>query len=83
VIEARSRQTRIVGAVTSAESAVLGLRLLGSGGLYGYLGWFRVGRGRARAFVTDRRRTVVVVVGETHVAISPVTPADLLEHGDA
>ena len=39
--------------------------------------------GRARAFVTDRRRTVVVVVGETHVAISPVTPADLLERGDA
>ena len=80
MVEGRARVTRIAGVVGSAAPAQVGLRLVGSGGLYGYLGWFRVDGERARAFVTDRRRAVVITVGGSQVAISPATSLDA---GDA
>jgi hypothetical protein len=82
VIAGRGTERRFAGAVTRGEHVGLGVRLMGSGGLYGYTGWFRVGGARARAFVTDRRRTVVVAVGSERVAISPADTAGFLA-GDA
>jgi hypothetical protein len=63
---------RFAGALSVLSSAKLGMRVAGSGGLYGYLGRFRlVGGGRVTAFVTSRAATVIVRVGETAVAVSP------------
>jgi len=73
VIERRGRSARrYVGAVSSMPTARLGLRVAGSGGLYGYLGRFRLaGGGRVSAFVTDRSATAIVRVGEAVLAVSP------------
>jgi hypothetical protein len=68
----KSQQRRFVGALSSIPGARLGLRVAGSGGLYGYLGRFRlVGGGRASAFVTDRSATAIVRVGDAVLAVSP------------
>ncbi|CAN5445378.1 MAG: PH domain-containing protein [Acidimicrobiia bacterium] len=49
-----------------------GVRLLGSGGLFGYYGTFWTRElGRYRAHVTDRRRTVLVRTPKGPVIISP------------
>ncbi len=51
------------------------VRLLGSGGLYGYLGLFWIrGRGRVRVYVTDTRRAILLSAGERSVAVSPSDP---------
>jgi hypothetical protein len=68
---------RFAGAVRDVRPARLALRVAGSGGLYGYLGRFRAtgATGQTvRAFVTDRDRVVLLVVGETRVALSPADP---------
>ena len=72
-IERRGRASRrYAGLVASLPDARLGLRLAGSGGLYGYLGRFRlVGGGRADAFVTSRAATLILRVGDAVVAVSP------------
>jgi len=82
VIERRAARARIFrGPVGEPHAGRLTARLIGSGGLGGYLGLFGLaGGGRARAYVTDRRRAVVVRVGERDVAISP---ADGLGGSDA
>jgi hypothetical protein len=79
-IERRARSTRrYPGSVTSMPSARLGLRVAGSGGLYGYLGRFRlVGGGRVSAFVTDRSTTVIARVGDAVLAVSPADKAAFL-----
>ena len=79
VIQRRRGATRLPGSVDRhVEDAVLGLRL-GSGGLYGYRGRFRVnGRGWARAFVTDARRAALVDVGGRPTVLSPADPAALV-----
>jgi hypothetical protein len=63
-----------LGAVGNIRRGRLGLRVAGSGGLYGYLGRFRAEGRSVRAFVTDRDRVVLLGVGETHVAVSPDDP---------
>ena len=80
VIERRRGSTRVEGRVARhVEDAVLGLRL-GSGGLYGYRGRFRVnGKGWARAFVTDARRAALIDVGGRPTVVSPVDPAALVQ----
>ena len=72
-IERRGRASRrYAGLVASLPDARLGLRIAGSGGLYGYLGRFRlVGGGRVDAFVTSRASTLIVRVGDDAVAVSP------------
>jgi Bacterial PH domain len=82
VIERRGAGPRVFrGVVGEPRAGRLTVRLVGSGGLGGYLGVFALaGGGRARAYVTDRRRAVVVHVGDRDVAISP---ADALGGGDA
>jgi hypothetical protein len=82
VIERREAAPRTFrGPVGEPRVGRLTARLLGSGGLGGYLGVFGLaGGGRARAYVTDRRRAVVVRVGDRDVAISP---ADELGAADA
>lgn len=72
-IERRGRAPRrYAGLVATLPDARLGLRIAGSGGLYGYLGRFRlVGGGRVDAFVTSRQATLIVGVGDAVVAVSP------------
>jgi hypothetical protein len=65
---------RFVGAARDVRRARLALRVAGSGGLYGYLGRFRAEGQSVRAYVTDRDRVVLLVVGETRVAVSPADP---------
>lgn len=80
VIERRVGSTRLAGPIERyAGAATLGLRL-GSGGLYGYRGRFRIAAGGwARAFVTDVKRTSLITVGGQSVVISPVDPAALVQ----
>ncbi|MGI9117811.1 MAG: PH domain-containing protein [Gaiellales bacterium] len=80
VIQRRRGATRVPGRVQRhVESATLGLRL-GTGGLYGYRGRFRLnGRGWARAFVTDTRRAALIDVGGRPTVLSPVDPAALVQ----
>jgi Bacterial PH domain len=85
VIQRRAAADRVLpGPVGDAHRARLGLRLLGSGGLYGYLGAFRLeGGGRVRSYVTDQRRVVTLAAGPVRVAVSPDDPGPLLaEFGD-
>jgi hypothetical protein len=66
---------RVAGRATVVPGARLGLRTMGSGGLYGYLGRFRLAGGAtgpAKAFVTDRSHVVVVDVEGARVALSPL-----------
>lgn len=72
-IERRGRGARrYAGLVAALPEARLGLRIFGSGGLYGYLGRFRLsGGGRVEAFVTSRAATLIVRVGDAVVAVSP------------
>ena len=77
----RGGERRIDGAVANPRDGGLGLRVLGSGGLYGYLGRFRLAdhRGSARAYVSDLRRVTVVDVGAAAVAVSPADRAAFTE----
>lgn len=79
VIERRRGSTRIAGRVAPHhDKATLGLRL-GSGGVYGYRGYFKLqGAGWARALATDVRRVVLINVGDRRVVLSPVDPAALV-----
>lgn len=53
-----------------------GIRLAGSGGAFGWYGWFwRKGMGRYRAYVTDRAQLVVCNGPDGLVVISPDDPA--------
>ncbi len=86
VVVERAGERRIDGPVANARDGGLGLRVLGSGGLYGYLGRFRLvdREGPARAYVSDLRRVTVVDVGDVAVAISPQDRAAFVrEAGDA
>ncbi len=76
VIERRAGETLVRGSVEAhAEKVSLGLRL-GSGGLYGYRGRFKMSTGGwARAIVTDMRRVVLIRVGGRPLVLSPVDPA--------
>jgi hypothetical protein len=80
VIERRVGSKRISGRVERhVGKATLGLRL-GSGGLYGYRGRFRIaGTGWARAFVTDVKRTSLITVGGRSIVLSPLDPAALVQ----
>jgi hypothetical protein len=79
VIERRTGATRIPGPVEPhLERVTLGLRM-GSGGLYGYRGRFRISSGGwARAIVTDVRRAVLIRVGGRPLVLSPVDPDALV-----
>ena len=80
VIERRIGTTRVAGGIERhVGKATLGLRL-GSGGLYGYRGRFRIAAGGwARAFVTDVKRASLITVGGRSVVVSPVDPAALVQ----
>lgn len=56
------------------------LRTFGNGGLFGFSGRYRNRRlGAYRAYVTDRRRTVVLQFLERTVVVSPDDPAAFVE----
>jgi hypothetical protein len=72
----RRGTSRVTGTLHGARSRPFessDLRLLGSGGVYGYLGRFRLtgGDGRARSYVTDGRHAVLVSLGDQQVLVSP------------
>lgn len=81
VVVERAGERRIDGPVANPRDGGLGLRVFGSGGLYGYLGRFRLAghKGSARAYVSDLRRVAVVDVGAVAVAISPEDKAAFLQ----
>jgi hypothetical protein len=66
---------RVPGAPRRAESRPFesrDLRLLGSGGLYGYLGRFRLSDiGSTGSYVTDGRHAVLLELGDGRVLVSP------------
>jgi hypothetical protein len=48
------------------------IRLWGSGGFFGYYGWFRTAKlGKCRWYVTNRRDSVIVVTDEGTIILSP------------
>ncbi len=87
VIEDRRGEEHIAGPVTLLQGARLGARVMGSGGLYGYFGRFRLkGGGGVRAFVTNRSAITILRVGEVVVAVSAADRAGFeseLRHADA
>ncbi len=75
---------RYEGTVEPLSGARLGIRIAGSGGLYGYLGRFRlVGGGHAHAFLTRRAATSIVRAGTEVVAVSPSDPDAFLSEVEA
>jgi hypothetical protein len=73
---------RFAGEVALVSGARLAFRTFGSGGLYGYLGRFRLGgsaSGPVRAYVTDRGKLVVLDLGGVRIAISPDDREALVE----
>lgn len=84
-VERRSRAVRrFPGRVEALPEARLGLRIAGSGGVYGYLGRFRLsGGGRVEAFVTNRAAALIVRAGDAVVAVSPADRDGFLEDVEA
>jgi Bacterial PH domain len=79
----RAVRRRRIPAPLSAErvslSALVGVRLVGSGGLFGYLGLFRIaGGGRVVAALTARRSAVLVRGGGSGMLVSPADPDGLI-----
>jgi len=66
-----------VVAVTADSDAMRGsLRLCGSGGLFGFFGWFRNrSLGVYRAYATDPRQAVVIKLRQRTVLVTPENPA--------
>ena len=62
------------GSSSAARRGRLGLRVVGDGGGYGYLGRYRAEGRTVHAFVTNRDRVVLLDVGESAVAVSPTDP---------
>ena len=56
------------------------LRLCGSGGLFGYFGWFRNRTlGTYRAYSTAPKKTVVLKLGDRTIVVTPDDPARFVE----
>jgi hypothetical protein len=76
------RRRRIPAPLTAERvslSALVGARLVGSGGLFGYLGTFKVDEGgRVSAAVTARRSAVLVRGRGASVLLSPADPDGLV-----
>jgi hypothetical protein len=76
------RRRRISAPLTAERislSALVGARLVGSGGLFGYLGTFRVDEGgRVSAALTARRSAVLVRGQGASVLLSPADPDGLV-----
>jgi hypothetical protein len=79
----RALHGRRIAAPLTAErvplSSLVGARLLGSGGLFGYLGLFKLdGGGRVSAVLTARGSAVLVRGSGSSVLLSPADPDGLL-----
>jgi hypothetical protein len=76
------RGRRVPGPLSAervSQSALVGARLVGSGGLFGYLGLFRIADGgRVVAALTARRSAVLVRGGGSGVLVSPADPEGLM-----
>jgi hypothetical protein len=76
------RRRRIPAPLTAERvslSSLVGVRLIGSGGLFGYLGTFKVDEGgRVGAALTARRSAVLVRGSGASVLLSPADPDGLV-----
>jgi hypothetical protein len=76
----RSAAPRVfTGTLRNPHRGVLGWRVAGDGGGYGYLGRFRAEGRTVSAFVTDRAKVVLLDVEGLAVAVSPDDPDDFVE----
>lgn len=65
----------VVSVVADADAIRGSIRLCGSGGLFGFFGWFRNGRlGVYRAYGTDPKRCVVLKLTRRTIVITPDDP---------
>ena len=74
------RRFRIESAqTTSAAFGLGGIRLFGSGGVFGWYGLFwRKGTGRYRAYVTDRSHLVTCQGPDGIIVVSPADPGSFV-----
>lgn len=65
----------VVSATADADAIRGSIRLCGSGGLFGFFGWFRNGRlGVYRAYGTDPKRCVVMKLTHRTIIVTPDDP---------
>jgi hypothetical protein len=70
---------KLVSATIDPEALRKSIRILGSGGLFGFLGWFRNRKlGNYRAYATDQKRTVVLRLPGKVIVVSPDEPGKFL-----
>jgi hypothetical protein len=69
----------IVSAVAQPDAVRGSVRLFGSGGLFGFFGWFRNGRlGVYRAYGTDPKRCVIVKLTNRIIVVTPDDPTQFV-----
>lgn len=69
---------------STPQMGISSIRLFGSGGLFGYLGWFRNrDLGNYLAYVTDRANMVGLHFGTRTVVISPADPLIFIDDVNA
>ncbi|TAL02761.1 MAG: hypothetical protein EPO07_06980 [Verrucomicrobia bacterium] len=67
--------TTVVSVEADPDAMRCSIRLCGSGGLFGFFGWFRNGRlGMYRAYGTDPARTVVMKLTNRTIIVTPDDP---------
>jgi hypothetical protein len=65
----------VVSATVDPDAMRGSIRIFGSGGLFGFFGWFRNGRlGVYHAYCTDLKRNVVLKLADRTIVISPDDP---------
>ena len=74
----------VVSAVADPDAIRGSIRLCGSGGLFGFFGWFRNGRlGVYRAYGTDPKRCVVVKLTNRTIVVTPDDPQRFVAEVDS
>jgi hypothetical protein len=79
VLRRSAAPRRFVGTFANVHRGVLGWRVAGDGGGYGYLGRFRAEGRTVSAYVTDRAQVVLLDVGGSALAVSPADPEGFVE----
>jgi len=70
----------VVSVSVDPEAMRWSIRLCGSGGLFGFFGWFRNKTlGTYRAYATDPKNTVVVKLRDRTIVVTPDEPARFVQ----
>jgi hypothetical protein len=76
--------TNVVSATADPQAMRWSIRLFGSGGLFGFFGWFRNRTlGTYRAYGTDPKNTVVLKLRGRTLVVTPENPAQFVEEINA